>query len=303
MPLKTDKEPIKFEPKFWDIKNIVKHPVILLIGKRRTGKTKIVKDYLRNNNQYSSGILISPTEMVTNEFSANIPPPLIHHKFDSGLLSNVIKRQTYITEKVKHDPQYKFVDPSIFIIMDDCLADKKLWVNDENIGTIFYNGRHLQITFIITVQYLKGIPPSLRENVDYVILLREPRLNVQKKIYDEFAGMFGNFDFFRAVLDECTDNYKCLVLDIGSQSKKLEESVYWYKANVGHPDFDTFKICDNIFWDLNTKVKNKVKTDNIMQQQVVNNNVLKKMTKSNNKFDFNVKCKKINNNNIDSKDD
>jgi hypothetical protein len=45
-------------------------------------------------------------------------------------------------------------------------------------------------------------------------------------------------------MDQCTQNYECLVVDNTSQSAKLEDCVFWYKAEI-HPDF---KIGDPEFW-------------------------------------------------------
>ena len=62
------------------------------------------------------------------------------------------------------------------------------------------NGRHYKILFIITMQYALGVPPSLRTNIDYVFILREPYIANRKRIYENFAGWqcelsaFKNFD-------------------------------------------------------------------------------------------------------------
>jgi hypothetical protein len=37
-------------------------------------------------------------------------------------------------------------------------------------------------------------------------------------------------------MDQCTQSYECLVVDNTSQSAKLEDCVFWYKAEM-HPDF------------------------------------------------------------------
>ena len=37
-------------------------------------------------------------------------------------------------------------------------------------------------------------------------------------------------------MDQTTENYECLVIHNGSKSNKLEECVFWYKAD-SHPDF------------------------------------------------------------------
>ena len=48
---------------------------------------------------------------------------------------------------------------------------------------------------------------------------------------------------FNQVMNACTENYECLVLDNTSKSNKIEDVVYWYKAalhkpfRAGHPNF------------------------------------------------------------------
>jgi len=48
--------------------------------------------------------------------------------------------------------------------------------------------------------------------------------------------MFPSFDFFCNVMDQCTENYECLVINNNAKSNKLEDQVFWYKAEA-HPDF------------------------------------------------------------------
>lgn len=37
-------------------------------------------------------------------------------------------------------------------------------------------------------------------------------------------------------MDQCTENFECLVIHNGSKSNKIEDQVFWYKAS-GHEDF------------------------------------------------------------------
>ena len=41
-----------------------------------------------------------------------------------------------------------------------------------------------------------GIPPVLRSNVDYVFILRENNTGNRRRIYEQYAGVFPNFDVF-----------------------------------------------------------------------------------------------------------
>tara|TARA_Y100000589_G_C27092043_1_gene604349 strand:+ start:698 stop:946 length:249 start_codon:yes stop_codon:yes gene_type:complete len=37
-------------------------------------------------------------------------------------------------------------------------------------------------------------------------------------------------------MDQCTENYECLVINNNAKSNKLEDQVFWYKAQP-HPPF------------------------------------------------------------------
>ena len=55
--------------------------------------------------------------------------------------------------------------------------------------------------------------------------------------------MFPTFEMFCTVMDKCTQNYECIVIDNSTRSNNIEEQVFWYKADIhteykmGHPSF------------------------------------------------------------------
>jgi hypothetical protein len=99
---------------------------------------------------------------------------------------------------------------------------------------------------IITMQYPLGIPPNLRTNIDYVFILREPYINNRKRIYENYAGMFPTFESFCQVMDQCTENFECLVINNNSKSNKLTDQIFWYKASA-HSDF---RLGSREFWEI-----------------------------------------------------
>ena len=135
------------------------------------------------------------------------------------------------------------IDARAFCLLDDCLYDNT-WTRDVNIKAFFMNGRHKDLLFIITMQYVLGIPPLLRTNIDYVFILREPYVQNRRKIFENFAGVFGSFDIFCQVMDQCTENFECLVINTNSKSNKLEDQVFYYKAET----HDDFKIGAEEYW-------------------------------------------------------
>jgi hypothetical protein len=89
-----------------------------------------------------------------------------------------------------------------------------------------------------------GIPPVLRTNIDFVFILRENIVANRKRLYEQFAGMFPDFDSFSQIMDQCTENYECIVIDNNAKSNKIEDQVFWYKATSHQP----FKIGAPEFW-------------------------------------------------------
>jgi hypothetical protein len=177
-----------------------------------------------------------------------MPPLFIHGEYNPVIVANFCKRQKAISLHAKAEETaggQSRTDPRSFLIMDDCLYDDT-WLHDKNIRYLFLNGRHLKVFFLITMQYPLGIPPMLRTNVDYAFILREPYIANRQRIFNNFGSAFPSFEFFCQVMDECTQNYECLVMNNNSQSNKLEDICFWYKADL-HGEF---KIGAQQFWQL-----------------------------------------------------
>ena len=144
------------------------------------------------------------------------------------------------------------IDPRAFVILDDCLYDNT-WARDKMMRLLFMNGRHWKVMLVITMQYPLGIPPTLRTNIDYVFILRENYIANRKRIYENYAGMFPTFESFCQVMDQCTENYECLVINNNSKSNKLHDQVFWYKAD-NHNDF---RLGSKEFWELSKNLNDE----------------------------------------------
>jgi hypothetical protein len=226
-----------------------KSPMMVIIGKKDTGKSFLVRDVLfQTQRHFPVGTVISATEAANEFFQTMVPSKFIHDKYKPEIVQNVIKRQATIKSKRNTDKQSRGgasnVDPRAFLILDDCLYDAKSWINEESTRFVFMNGRHIDLMTIITMQYPLGITPNLRTNVDFVFILRENILGNRRRIYENYAGMFPTFEMFCSFMDQCTENYECLVICNNVSSNKLEDQVFWYKATE-HPPFRLF---DQSLW-------------------------------------------------------
>jgi len=87
--------------------------------------------------------------------------------------------------------------------------------------------------------------------------------------------MFTNFEIFNQVMNQCTENYECLVIDCKTQINKIEDQVFWYKASP-RPNF---KIGSQLFWEQQQREADSSDDDgnNIdnMQRHKVHVNVVK----------------------------
>jgi hypothetical protein len=239
---KFDMKSISFKP------NENKGPVVVLIGKRDTGKSFLVRDLLYYQQEIPIGTVISGTEEGNGFYGKMVPKLFVHNEYNTAIIENILKRQRTVLKQIKKELEtYKrsTIDPRAFVILDDCLYDNT-WARDKMMRLLFMNGRHWKVMLVITMQYPLGIPPTLRTNIDYVFILRENYIANRKRIYENYAGMFPTFESFCQVMDQCTENYECLVINNNSKSNKLHDQVFWYKAD-NHNDF---RLGSKEFWEL-----------------------------------------------------
>lgn len=236
---------MKLKIKKFDMSWIDDDKVVVLIGKRDTGKSYLTRDLLWHHRDIPIGTVISGSEG-SNKFYGNMVPSMfIHEEYNSNIVANVLKRQKLIIKKCHKEP-HKRIDPRAFLVLDDCLYDAVSWAKDPNVRYMFMNGRHVKLLFVVTMQYPLGIPPNLRTNIDYVFILRENITANRRRIYENFAGMFPTFDTFCQVLDQVTENYGALVIHNNSKSNRLEDQIFWY-TGLGH---ENFRIGAPEFWRL-----------------------------------------------------
>ena len=243
---KFDMKTISFKP------DESKGPVCVLIGRRDTGKSFLCRDLLFYHQDIPVGVVVAGTEEGNGFYGQLVPKLFIHHEYSSNIIQNILTRQKGVLKQIKKELETKrrsTIDPRTFVILDDCLYDAT-WARDKLMRLLFMNGRHWKVMLIITMQYPLGIPPTLRTNIDFVFILREPYIANRKRIYDNYAGMFPTFESFCQVMDQCTENYECLVINNNSKSNKLNDQVFWYKADA----HNNFKLGAKEFWELSKHI-------------------------------------------------
>ena len=217
------------------------HRIVFIIGKRHTGKSVLMKDLLYHMPRPDFVLAMAPTEDTLAMFREFIPNACIYDHFNQDALDKVVAVQKELVAKGK--------TRNIMILLDDCLYQKNV-LKSTSMRHIFFNGRHDNITFLCAAQYMMDVDVSLRTNIDYIFTMRETILTNRQKLYKYYFGQFHKFADFDIVMQTCTSDYRCLVLDGTLSCTTPTDAIMWYKAKT---DIEPFKLCSASIWSLHKR--------------------------------------------------
>jgi hypothetical protein len=247
---KMDLNGEKIALKRFNLDTMCKHPSIVMVAKRGSGKSVAVRDLLYHFKDIPMGIIIAPTDRMDCYYGKFFPDSYIYYSYKTEIIEKLLSRQLKIKEK--NEARIKAgktpIDTRAFLVMDDCLASKGEWAKDEPIKELLFNGRHYDVMYILTMQFSLSISPELRTNFDYIFLLADDFPSNQKRMFDHYAGMFQNFDHFKQVFLQLTSDFGAMVVANRGARTVFWEKVFWYKAilpvaediNFGHKEFREF---------------------------------------------------------------
>jgi hypothetical protein len=228
----------------FDMKQAPDNSTVLFLGRRRSGKTTCLMDFLYHKRRIPCGITISGTEESNHAFRGILPDLFIYGEYKKEILEKVMDRQRKLISSLDK-PDAPKVDPRCFVVLDDVLHDASLF-KSEIIKSYHLNGRHFKILLCICVQYCLAVPPMIRSNLDYVFVMKEPLLSNKQKIHQYFCGIVPEFKSFCSILDNCTNNYECMVVDNISKSSEISDVLFWYKAKI-RPQ-GSWRVGSESFW-------------------------------------------------------
>lgn len=217
----------------FNIKDMAVNSKVAIIGKPATGKSTLIKDLLyQHRRKFTGGIIMSGTEDSTGFYSGLLPDLFIYGGYNQDAMNRLKLRQSKLVRKNgKEHP-----DNQAVLVNDDCM-DEKSWIKHNTTRWLFKNGRHFDIFFLLAMQFSLDIPPELRTCIDYVFILRQSIVKDRRRIYENYAGIFPNFQMFCDVLDNLTEDYNCMVIKNRVTSSQIEDCVFWYKAKMHEKPF------------------------------------------------------------------
>lgn len=215
----------------FNIKSMLSSSTVLLLGRKCSGKSFLLRDILYHHKEISSGLVFSGSEKGNPFFVDFIQDSFIHSKYDPELIelfTSKQKQDIINAKKNGHNETGITPDNRSFIILDD--IDDIFHENSKknSLQNIFFNGRHYNLFFLFTMQYPLGIHRSLRCNIDYIFVFNEDSIKNRKKIYEDYVSNI-SFNEFENILDSLS-NFECIVID------KTNNGIFLYKAS-NHQEF------------------------------------------------------------------
>lgn len=218
--------------------------VIAILGKRNTGKTTLITDIMWHMQRKWDMVMGFAGSIASHQSMLEyMPPAFVYTDYSHEVVAKWVD--------VANDLRLNGKRRQFCCLLDDCTFDKKV-LHGTTIRKIFMNGRHFRMAFILAMQYMMDMGPELRCQVDYVFALKEVIMANKKRLWQYFFGIFDHFSDFCKVLEECTNDYECLVLNNRVSSNNMEDCIFWYKAN---PCLGSFRTSSGVFWRLAYKYR------------------------------------------------
>ena len=157
---------------------------VLIIGKKATGKTEAVKDYLRwkTNEGNQNVIVFDPTGGFVDNYSKFATT--IHQEVTSELLAEILDNIRKIKVNINERAE-------TILIFDQGTIHK--FSNDPSFECFIINGRCMKVTVFITCQYSEQLASRIRCNLDYILVGKENMTTSKKKTLSTLLWNIADF--------------------------------------------------------------------------------------------------------------
>ena len=177
-----------------------------LIGKTNSGKSVLLKHMLQKEKHLFNHIfVISPTESVLNFYSDIVPQNQIFAEYKECWMEKLMGK---LTEYKKNNKK----PYNVLLILDDVGADAH---NSKALNRVFTRGRHINISIIMTLQYLTMCPATARTNFSYIMCSQMNKLSTDMLVDEYLMGPVKREEFLN-LYHNSTKNFHFFVINCNS---------------------------------------------------------------------------------------
>lgn len=180
----------------FDITSLSSSDNILVLGKRRSGKSTLLKEIIQHN--VLNKLVFSFTESVSPFYGKFMNRMCVYPEISSDV--------------IKHSLSTSF---DTMITVDDL-------TNWDSIKDVYYNDR---LHFVLSCSHPAIVP---NDSLGYVFIFNQSNTMTRHHIFNKFSNHIGmGYSTFLNLLTQCSTAFTCLVLKLSRDDPK----VFWYKAS------------------------------------------------------------------------
>ncbi len=230
----------KYNLNDFDITTVPVNARVAIIARAGCGKSTLMKDLLyQHRDKYTAGIIIDGAHATT--CYGMLPNKFIFEEYKPEVITKLQNRHLKLIRRngINHN------NIPACLVLDNVYINKD---NEKSFDMLFKQSRLLHISMMISMEYPeRTMKPQYRCSLDYVFIGRTDSKHKKRQLYEQYAGMFPNFNAFSETLDQLRP-YEYMVINnrccIGSN---VENMVKLYE-----PVFrDSFEIGPERLWEYN----------------------------------------------------
>lgn len=167
--------------------------------------------------------------------------------------------------KIRRDEELdETLFPHVLIVLDDVVSENTIR-HSPHLNQLAVSGRHLFITVIVLSQCVCGsgsVPPTIRINSDYVIVVKNPRQSTERQMLKEQYLTAGNEKTSGneglMILQEVTGvPFRALVVNVSADGTRFRDYLYTYGPVPKPPDHVSkdFRLGTEKQWEEDEKTR------------------------------------------------
>jgi hypothetical protein len=210
--------------KQYDFSTIPQTGFIEILGKRGTGKTTWTQYILTQSPSKDQGlfIVIGGSETVKESWSQFIHPLYVH----DASIEYLERLRDQRNARIRHFQRLRRAFPTsehVTLVFDDIASNKKI-MRSPILGYLASNSRHLHMSIIILAQYHCQIPPEIRNQFDFVVILATSDAKTIGRVHSEFCSII-DLRSFRSVLAFATQKHGACIINNQSASMEITDVI------------------------------------------------------------------------------
>lgn len=238
--------------------DILKNVCFALIGPTGKGKSYAMREWCYlNRNRFTDCIVVSKSAKFNHYWDPHVPTRKIFADFDETLMKLVRNEQQKKLDTIARvRPDLDFDGRrkacATLVILDDIVSDHQ-FVYSPAMLEFMYQGRHMGVFFLLSMQYGKAVKPGFRDQLGRVAVINGVSREALRGLYESHGVSCSHerefADTARKVLGE---KYQMLLIEKDESSDDPRQSMFRYKCKDVrfHPEILTFKMCISIpgYW-------------------------------------------------------